>query len=379
MWFILTLSNDGDASLKVRTSPHSLQEMETTKLILLNKDKICESTNQVMLLIKSSIENYSERQSVRQTWKMYAKSSYNVESLFILGSSAQMMAKLFNEDSSHEDLLIGHFHDDYFNLTLKSTFAISWARTYCRNKWVFYLDDDSIVNVDSLMQIIRENGGDHANQTEIICHKLKHHPVLRAGKWAVSMKVYPDQFYPDYCLGPGYLLSPNTVPLLYDSIMSKNTQPKLWIDDVFITGIVAEKAGIPRRETPTMTCCGLNNYHIKNFNQYVQIQEVKPPSKVVETWNEIISNGHLRHFNKTGQHQTPNQQAIRNSSKEYVTRRYFLIILVVTIMTFVSLLLLRKKFRRLFITLKSIHPKSLSVKTGQKTKYELLNEVQTAP
>ena len=293
MILVLTLQCfEWSSCSSVRTTPHSWEEMQTTDLILLNNATTCQSTHQVMILVKSGVSNVEERRSVRYTWKQFAEQVYGVRTLFVLGSSSTSsgMKDLLLENILHKDLLVGFFQDSYFNLTLKSTFALSWARTYCRNKWIFYIDDDSVVNIESLLSFIRENGGTQSNSTEIFCHKLLNKPVYRGNnfKWSVPKEVYPNETYPDYCLGPGYLLPPKTVPLLHQHIMSNDSQPRLWIDDVFITGIVAEKAKIPRTDLPSMKCCGITSYDINNFNQFIQLQEVKPAKKQKEVWDEIV-------------------------------------------------------------------------------------------
>ena len=68
-------------------------------------------------------------------------------------------------------------------------------------------------------------------------------PVQRSGrwKWALSKKEYNNDFHPNFLSGWAYITTPNVARKLVN--ISKQT-PLLWIDDVWITGILASKAGV---------------------------------------------------------------------------------------------------------------------------------------
>ena len=60
-------------------------------------------------------------------------------------------------------------------------------------------------------------------------------------KWYVTYEEFSASSYPHICLGPSYLLSGNAVPKLAHAI---KTTPFFWLEDVFLTGFVREKAGV---------------------------------------------------------------------------------------------------------------------------------------
>ena len=67
----------------------------------------------------------------------------------------------------------------------------------------------------------------------------------RWGKWKIPEYVYPYELYPDFCHGGMYVASMRTVALLWET---SRTAPVLAFDDVWITGILRHRAGIPASE-----------------------------------------------------------------------------------------------------------------------------------
>ena len=60
-----------------------------------------------------------------------------------------------------------------------------------------------------------------------------------------SKEEYIGTKYPDFCRGFTYLVSTHWLPELYKATESERF---LWLDDVYVTGILAEKASVPRNE-----------------------------------------------------------------------------------------------------------------------------------
>ena len=64
--------------------------------------------------------------------------------------------------------------------------------------------------------------------------------VQRRGKWAVSRSEYGRARYPTFCAGLAYLMRPSLARKLLQAAPSV---PFFWIDDVYITGLVAAAVG----------------------------------------------------------------------------------------------------------------------------------------
>lgn len=77
-------------------------------------------------------------------------------------------------------------------------------------------------------------------QNLLFCQKIIGSLVKRSyrSKWRVSYKEYSERYYPPYCPGYAIIYSPDIVFRLYTAAQNSKY---FWIDDVHITGVLAEK------------------------------------------------------------------------------------------------------------------------------------------
>ena len=130
---------------------------------------------------------------------------------------------------------------------------MKWARDYLNDDDFYSSCDDDIminmgglVNVVNLMKVkIKVNGWPGF---PIICtYRTKRNDApdrRRDSKYFVSYEEYPWPFWPDFCLGGAYTSSIKVVRQLLET--SRGTEP-LPMDDVWITGVLREKIGMPRQ------------------------------------------------------------------------------------------------------------------------------------
>lgn len=78
---------------------------------------------------------------------------------------------------------------------------------------------------------------------EITCLAWKAATVNRniTSKWYVSRKEFADSKYPLYCSGFFLLISGSSISSMYKHSLDEKF---FWIDDIWLTGIVARKAGV---------------------------------------------------------------------------------------------------------------------------------------
>lgn len=268
---------------------HSSAEISSTDLILLNKNDLCQKHTSAdpLILVKSGINNRKERDSIRSTWADYAWQEFRVKTLFVLGSSsdATVMRSVLEEDIKNNDILLSFFNDAYYNLTLKTIFTLNWISTYCDDRWILYVDDDSLVNVDLLTKVTSKS----SDYNSITCRVLRNKPPYRTAgsKWFVPKSVWSQSNYPDYCLGIGFLLPPEAGHRLRDAAVSNETQPKLWIDDVFVTGIATTPAKLKLSDSDAFSCCGSKLVTKESFKHTLVFGEVKPPSVLIQVWTNM--------------------------------------------------------------------------------------------
>lgn len=183
--------------------------------------------------------------------------------------------RLQQEAEQYDDIIQENFIDSYNNLTIKSVMALKWiTRNQCYQKAAFFMkvDDDTFVNIPNLLQFLL--GGtiplynetldfydSHTYQTLSSLNRLNattnymvgymfcRAPVLGnvKSKWYMPYYMYTKDYYPTYLSGSGYLMSMDVVPKLYEAALNTSL---VYLEDVYVTGMCAEKANIPRHHHP---------------------------------------------------------------------------------------------------------------------------------
>ncbi|KRJ97805.1 beta-1,3-galactosyltransferase 5 isoform X2 [Drosophila yakuba] len=197
----------------------------------------------LLVLITSSLPHSAARMSIRQTWMHYG-SRRDVGMAFVLGRSKnKTLNKVIDQENfMYQDLIRGHFIDSYNNLTLKTISLLEWADLHCpKAKFLLKTDDDMFINVPkllTLMDTLKANRSIYGRRAE------NWKPIRNRGsKYYISNAQYGKTTFPYFTTGPAYLLTGDIVHALY--VQSLNTA-FLKLEDVFITGIVAETLDIRR-------------------------------------------------------------------------------------------------------------------------------------
>ncbi|KAH8271106.1 hypothetical protein KR018_011895, partial [Drosophila ironensis] len=181
--------------------------------------------------------------AIRRTWMYYAFRQ-DIGIAFVLGRSNSKydITNLDRENLMHADIIRGNSIDSYRNLTLKTISLLEWAHRRCPYaKYVLKTDDDVFINVGQLLSFIDKN---EANRT-IFGQRIDGARPVRnyASKYYVSTRHYPASTFPSFTSGPAYLLTGDIVHELYKQSLRMTY---LHLEDVYITGIVAEMLGIER-------------------------------------------------------------------------------------------------------------------------------------
>ena len=97
-------------------------------------------------------------------------------------------------------------------------------------------DDDMYINIKNLYQLVERNTIPHMLTGAIICRsKPNRNPH---NKWYASKDMFQEDVYPDYVLGPGYVMSNSAANILFQMAL---TVPAFHMEDVYITGILPSK------------------------------------------------------------------------------------------------------------------------------------------
>lgn len=114
----------------------------------------------VVYVIKSSVENFERRSTIRKTWG-FEKRFFDVPSrtIFLLGThphDEELQAKVKIEAATYKDIVQADFIDSYYNNTIKTMMGFKWLVKYCANsKFYMFVDDDMYVSVKNVLRFVR--------------------------------------------------------------------------------------------------------------------------------------------------------------------------------------------------------------------------------
>ena len=168
----------------------------------------------LLIMITTKHEHIVKRTTIRRTWMSIARNGTSgVRYVFILGKTNdfELSQGTRIENEYYTDIITGNFVDSYLNLTLKTIFGFQWAVNNCqRVKYVMKTDDDVYVNIPALLTKLS-----HVNNEDnfTLGHLWVDAKPARNknNKWYLSYDEYPNDTFPDYLQGLGYVLSMNLV------------------------------------------------------------------------------------------------------------------------------------------------------------------------
>ncbi|KAK8753511.1 hypothetical protein OTU49_000015 [Cherax quadricarinatus] len=145
--------------------------------------------------------------------------------------------------------------------------ALQWISEHCMHaRWILKSDDDIVINVFSLVAFLKyyaawETSANGAPPSKLLCAVWWGMPVLRGtgcAKWCVSMDEFPNSTFPTYCSGCAFVIPTYLAPRLYNAFFRVRF---LWVDDAFISGVMAKAAGISHQ--PLHSLYELNHHLIE--------------------------------------------------------------------------------------------------------------------
>ncbi|XP_048145751.1 beta-1,3-galactosyltransferase 2-like [Corvus hawaiiensis] len=254
------------------------------RFLLNHPEKCRERAPFLVLLVVTAPADLAARDAVRRTWgNESAVPGLSVLRLFLLGVhpvfGAELRPVLQEEDKLHGDLLQQDFLDTYNNLTLKTLMGLEWVSRFCPNAtYVMKADHDVFLNLEflagRLLQPLRTNF--------MTGYVYRWTGPLRnpAYKWFVPREVYPNDTYPPYCGGPGYVLSGDLARRVF---AVAQTLPAINMEDAFV-GICLHALGVAVTDPPagTFTMYRLD-YDKCRFSRLVMVHHYGP-KELLQVW-----------------------------------------------------------------------------------------------
>ena len=237
---------DNDVNVHVRGKRDVLDYSEP------RVNTMCSEAKDVFLLvlINSAPQNFYLRWTIRQTWgNLREYKGFNIRLVFVVGQLSGLDQRtdhlVRKESAKMNDMVIGDFHDTYYNLTAKTLFGMNWVRKYCSNsQFVVKGDDDVLVVPQNIIEYILELPPTEAEFLYEGACQVNHEPMRnKENKWFISESEYPNATYPTYQLGVAVLHSYKALDIIYQAcynVPSRMDVPLNFpFDDVFI-GICAQ-------------------------------------------------------------------------------------------------------------------------------------------
>ncbi|XP_067369123.1 lactosylceramide 1,3-N-acetyl-beta-D-glucosaminyltransferase A [Channa argus] len=249
----------------IKDGSHSVAGVIRNYTYLINHPDKCGRSRKIwedvflLLFVKSSPENFEQRQVIRNTWGneslIASELGVSVKVVFALGMHQELRWRsrvqlaLLQEDQTYDDLIQQNFLDTFHNLTTKLILQFHWVHDYCPQAHFFMsADDDVFVHVPNLVKYLRQLVSSKSGAKNLwVGHVHRGSPPDRYkhSKYHVPYDLYPWPSYPDYTAGAGYVVSADVASKIYHATLFLN--PSIYIDDVFM-GICAKTMGVSPQE-----------------------------------------------------------------------------------------------------------------------------------
>jgi len=301
-FLLLTKYRTIEARLNYNLRPRTLnsvslensRHVRTTQLLdlkdfqfVLSPRSTCGDKLYFLVLVHSKPDNFKERELIRQTWgSVHKVQGWDVRTVFLLGEYTQskvqarrgdllsqnslksrslhedaffksdpLDSEVYKADSTdklvklesdlYNDIIQGNFADTPRNLTYKHVMGYKWVEEHCFHppKFVLKSDDDVFIEMYHLFNFVSAVYGTHPGPS-LVCDVIPAGTAPhRTGNKAVAgeREFFNKKMHPKYCSGAAYLITPS---LMSRFLKATEEVPALWIDDVYMTGMVREYLGV---------------------------------------------------------------------------------------------------------------------------------------
>lgn len=269
----------GIPTKQIYESGHMNEEIDINQICPNKGDKL-----KLLILITSAQTHAEARLDIRQTWGHFG-TRRDVSTAFILGRSTNsaVSTALTQENMIYGDLIRGNFIDSYNNLTLKTLSSLEWVDQNCpKAKYILKTDDDMFINVPKLLQFLDA----HAKDKRVIYGRLakKWKPIRnKKSKYYISTGQFSAAVFPPFTTGPAYVMTSDVIHDLYENSLE---QLYLKLEDVFTTGIVAQKLGI-KRVHDNMFLNRRIAFNPCNIRKAISVHMIKP-NEQFDLWKKLL-------------------------------------------------------------------------------------------
>ena len=209
--------------------------------------------------ILSKGSHAAQRMTLRETWfQLPAVRAGLVLPRFFVAEPAdvEVYRALTAEKADHGDieLLVGRA-ENYDAVPHQTLAMLAHFISNSSVQWIVKTDDDVFLRADEMWRVLIDTSRLFAKGARIYSGwMVKGARAHRNGKWAVSHKEYPEEYYPEYASGPTYALTTTLarrVVKLHNAMNPSAVVPWLRLEDVAMglwVGVVETRVRVERRD-----------------------------------------------------------------------------------------------------------------------------------
>ncbi|PIN02661.1 Galactosyltransferase [Handroanthus impetiginosus] len=235
--------------------------------------------------VLSAGNHFAERMAVRRSWMQHKliKSSNVVARFFVaLHARKEVDLEVKKEAEFFGDIVIVPYMDNYDLVVLKTVAICEYGVRTLAAKYIMKGDDDTFVRVDA---ILNEAKKIPENKSLYIGNINYYHRPMRSGKWAVTYEEWPEEEYPPYANGPGYIISSDIANYIVSDFEKRNLR-LFKMEDVSV-GMWVEKVNSTRP---------VEYVHSLKFCQFGCIEDYitahyQSPRQMICLWNKLRQQG----------------------------------------------------------------------------------------
>ncbi|XP_073480251.1 beta-1,3-galactosyltransferase 2-like isoform X2 [Aquarana catesbeiana] len=260
---------------------------------LINQEKKCKDRNPfLVIMVTGKSDDIDSRHAIRETWGNESNYDVDMVRIFLVGLPTIFVKRtqrmLEEESETFGDIVQQDFMDTYYNLTLKTLMGMEWVVKFCpTTSYVMKIDDDVFLNPDYLVH-------------QLLCPELPVRTNYFTGqilentgplrdkeyKWYVPKEVYPNDTYPPYCIGTGYVFSADMVKKIYDISQVIRVIP---MEDSFIGICLYELHILPTAPPPGIFNVHWIEYNRCQFNKLILVHNYKA-TELRKVWADFWTN-----------------------------------------------------------------------------------------
>ncbi|KAK1365819.1 hydroxyproline O-galactosyltransferase GALT6 [Heracleum sosnowskyi] len=166
-----------------------------------------DSAVEIFIGILSAGNHFAERMAVRKSWLQHEsiKSMNAVARFFVaMHKRKDVNVELLKEAEFFGDIVIVPYMDNYDLVVLKTIAICEYGVRMVAAKYIMKCDDDTFVRIDAVLKEAQKVRKGRSLYVGNINYNRK---PFRYGKWAVTDEEWPEEDYPPYANGPGYVIS----------------------------------------------------------------------------------------------------------------------------------------------------------------------------